>query len=114
MSGSGRSPIGERVHALLPGGERRAAERRERNRRRRAAPIATDRRAGGERRDPRPRRESAVGHLLNAAQLLTLAAADAPAAQELAVEALRRIWLGLREMESANLGWVGRAHRGTR
>jgi len=52
--------------------------------------------------------------LLNAAQLLTLAAADAPAAQELAAGALRRIWLGLREMECANLGWVGRAHRGTR
>jgi hypothetical protein len=100
-----RSRIQSRLDALLPQGDGRRTERRSGDRRRQRVRVSTERRLRPERRGPLPRRENAAGHFINAAQLLTLAAADPPASNEYIDGALRRLWLGIREMERGNIGW---------
>jgi len=103
-----RDRVARHVSTLLPDGERRRVERRRRERRYRLAQVEVDRRRVQDRRSALQRRESARGHLFNAAQLLTLASTDRTAADDLISGALRRVWLALRELE---LGNVGGAHR---
>ena len=100
-----RSRIKARVDALLPAGDGRRVERRGGDRRRRPGDVRPERRLGHERRGPVPRRETAAGHFFNAAQLLTLATADPGLSSELIDAALRRLWLGMREMERGNTWW---------
>lgn len=104
-----RQRVTRSVSTLLPNGERRRRDRRSRQRRQQVARVVVERRALGDRRLALQRRESARGHLFNAAQLLTLAAADAAAADELMRSALRRVWLALRELELGNVGGMGAA-----
>jgi hypothetical protein len=108
-NGSGvpkRGRVSARVDALLPRGDGRSAERRRGDRRHVSLRVSQERRRGEERRGPVPRRETAVGHFFNAAQLLTLAESDPPLTLELVGAALRRLWLGMRELESGNIGWT--------
>jgi hypothetical protein len=97
-----------RVSALLPTGERRRhGDRRLADRRRARSTVPIERRRGKDRRLPMGRRESAAGHVRQAIQLLdTLApgAASSPHSPEVVAAALRRLWLGLRELGLGNLG----------
>lgn len=103
-AGHGGSRIQSRVNALLPQGDARQTERRGGDRRSRRQDVSAERRSGPDRRRSRPRRESALGHFYNVAQLLTLAAADPAMSADLVEGALRRLWLGMREMERGNTG----------
>jgi hypothetical protein len=84
---------------------RRVADRRFGERRDRAVPVPVDRRHGDRRH--LQRRETAAGHIRNALQtldeLVLLHGPGTPEHQDVAT-ALRRLWLGLREIELGNDG----------
>lgn len=107
-----RTPVAQRVAAILPHGERRTGRHRRHQPERRATRVSVREDARHlPRRSGRERRETASGHVRNAIQLLGVATAyDPSGAEERAAVngATRRLWLALREIELGNPGSLTR------